>query len=193
MEKDLESYISSPVRTYIRHGLTGTKEYACAQQARYRNRYRELCRSRCRAYKVAHKKEGHKQKAQWKKDNPQKQKLYERNGALKRKYNLTPRDYEALKEHQFGCCAICRKDASEFAKPLHVDHDHSTQLIRGLLCWKCNALLPHRKNLTELLQRALVYVDSPPAVRAIGARYANKKIKGKWTQCDPDHVSFIDL
>lgn len=46
-------------------------------------------------------------------------------------------DYDALLLFQDGVCAICRKKDS-FGQRLAVDHDHSTDLIRGLLCRKCN-------------------------------------------------------
>jgi len=39
----------------------------------------------------------------------------------------------ALHVHQDGLCAVCLRDGV-----LVVDHDHSTGLIRGLLCSTCN-------------------------------------------------------
>lgn len=40
---------------------------------------------------------------------------------------------ESLRAYQGGLCAIC-----EEVKPLVVDHDHDTMLVRGLLCSRCN-------------------------------------------------------
>ncbi len=86
-------------------------------------------------------------------------------------YGITLQDVAKMLEAQGGCCAICRRPGSDFASGLHIDHDHSTHLIRGLLCWPCNVLLPSRRDLVSLLQRAIGYLGSPPAIRSIGERY----------------------
>lgn len=43
---------------------------------------------------------------------------------------------------------------------LHVDHDHETGLIRGLLCHHCNTLLGHAKDSVDVLEAAIVYLKS---------------------------------
>lgn len=51
-------------------------------------------------------------------------------------YGLTPSEYEELLELQGGKCAICR--GRPVSKRLAVDHDHTTEAVRGLLCSRCN-------------------------------------------------------
>lgn len=51
------------------------------------------------------------------------------------RYGVTPEAYEAAKEIQGGCY-ICHTDGALF-----VDHDHTTNRIRGLLCGRCNVAL----------------------------------------------------
>ena len=61
-----------------------------------------------------------------------------RNTQLKNTYGISLDDYNALLAHQDGKCAICGKHQTEFDYPLHVDHDHQTGQVRGLLCCGCN-------------------------------------------------------
>jgi hypothetical protein len=45
--------------------------------------------------------------------------------------------YTALFDIQQGVCAIC-KAPPPAGEPLHLDHDHATNEVRGLLCSGCN-------------------------------------------------------
>lgn len=56
-----------------------------------------------------------------------------RNRHLKRRYGLTDEDVAAMVEAQGGGCAICAVRPAE-----HVDHDHETGAVRGVLCFTCN-------------------------------------------------------
>lgn len=76
-----------------------------------------------------------------------------------RTYDLQRGDYDALFALQRGRCAICRK--RQVQKRLATDHDHPTNLVRGLLCQWCNEqVLGSLGGDTEKalpLARALVY------------------------------------
>jgi Recombination endonuclease VII len=56
----------------------------------------------------------------------------------KKKFGLTPEQYDRMFLDRSGCCDICHLPAE---KPLHLDHDHTTGLVRGLLCIGCNLKL----------------------------------------------------
>ncbi len=75
---------------------------------------------------------------------------------LRSRYGLEQEDYNRMFEKQRGCCAICGRHASEFPKRLHVDHNHETGKIRGLLCQGCNQSL--RIFDLGLVQQALNYL-----------------------------------
>jgi hypothetical protein len=65
---------------------------------------------------------------------------YDREMYLLTNYGMTEQDYEAILAGQGGVCAICggaqleRNGSTKF----HVDHDHVSGNIRGLLCTICN-------------------------------------------------------
>ncbi len=78
---------------------------------------------------------------------------------LRRRYGITPTQYNELLEKQDGRCAVCRKPAEEFNKRLAVDHNHKTGEIRGLLCTYCNHRLVGRHTDGNLLRRLADYVE----------------------------------
>jgi hypothetical protein len=77
-----------------------------------------------------------------------------------RTYGLTPDDYQRLLLHQDDRCAICRGSRTY---ELHVDHDHATRLVRGLLCRRCNKLLRDVRDSRVVLGRAITYLWQTPA------------------------------
>jgi hypothetical protein len=81
----------------------------------------------------------------------------ERASYLLRKYGITLRDYETLRMTQLGMCVICRK--IEWNR-LHVDHDHQTGVLRGLLCGKCNKAIGLLDDDPALVHSAEAYLVS---------------------------------
>jgi len=78
---------------------------------------------------------------------------------LENKYGLTEEQYQELWDKQGGLCAICGK-SEETTTRLHVDHDHETKIIRGLLCGKCNRGVGMFDDNKELLQKAIDYLTT---------------------------------
>lgn len=74
-----------------------------------------------------------------------------------RKYGLTSADYLAMLTAQGGVCVICKKEADRH-KDMHVDHDHVTGHVRGLLCHHCNVGIGHFFDSPELLVAASRYL-----------------------------------
>jgi Recombination endonuclease VII len=106
----------------------------------------------------------------WRRENPElyadKQRRYRESGRyaeaarrshLKRAFGITPEDYDRRLAQQGGGCAVCGR-APKPGKSLHVDHDHETGYVRGLLCFKCNAALGQLDDDLERIERALTYV-----------------------------------
>ena len=85
------------------------------------------------------------------------------------KYGLSAAEVEAMREAQGGVCAICRT-----APAVHVDHDHETGSIRGMLCFSCNAALGHFKDDPTVLRRAARYLRTHAAKGAPGASTSHR-------------------
>jgi hypothetical protein len=84
--------------------------------------------------------------------------ISDRKSHLKRTYGITLDDYERMFEAQGGVCAICGEVRPE-ERTLHVDHDHLTGEIRGLLCFRCNNAIGDFREEYELFVRAAAYLD----------------------------------
>jgi hypothetical protein len=86
-------------------------------------------------------------------------KLHQRNIRFIKEYGITVKEYESLAAFQQHKCAICNKRTSE---DLHVDHDHHTGVVRGLLCGSCNRGLGLLEDDTYRLINAKEYLITPP-------------------------------
>jgi len=63
-----------------------------------------------------------------------------------------------LKAQNFRC-AICGRHDKDLKQRLGVDHNHSNNQIRGLLCVTCNQGLGHFKDSPVLLKMAIEYLE----------------------------------
>ncbi len=66
---------------------------------------------------------------------------------------------------QGGVCAICFQPEVIIdpykgkARRLAVDHDHTSQRVRGLLCYRCNTTIGQFKEDVTLLHSAIAYIN----------------------------------
>lgn len=80
----------------------------------------------------------------------------------KRSYGLEHGAYDAMLAAQGGKCAICETtEPGTRLVRFHIDHCHSTSVVRGLLCEHCNRGLGHFKDDPALMRRAADYLSSP--------------------------------
>ena len=88
---------------------------------------------------------------------------YGRKSALLARYGLSMAQYESILAVQSGCCAICLKSVDVIngkARHFSVDHNHTTGKVRGILCNNCNLGIGALGDRLELLQRAVVYLET---------------------------------
>jgi hypothetical protein len=81
---------------------------------------------------------------------------------IKKKYGITRGEYLLMLKSQGGACAICgtKGSGTSWSENLHVDHNHETGVVRGLLCQPCNVSLGKMKNSAELLRKAAKYLEA---------------------------------
>jgi len=80
---------------------------------------------------------------------------------LRHNYGIGRGEWLAMVEAQGGVCKICGrapKGKGRNTRCLHVDHDHVSGVIRGLLCIKCNVMLGKSEDSTATLQKAIDYL-----------------------------------
>ena len=79
--------------------------------------------------------------------------------SLKALYGLTPKEYEELFISQGSCCAICfTTEPGGRHNQWHIDHNHDTDKVRGILCNDCNVGLGCFKDDRYRMSEAVVYL-----------------------------------
>jgi len=91
------------------------------------------------------------------------------NRGFVRRYGITLKEREIIIDKQNGRCLICDKKLDRTNKrKSHVDHNHDTGEVRGILCFHCNTGLGNFEENISLLERAIEYIKY---------NYYNKSIK----------------
>lgn len=80
-----------------------------------------------------------------------------------KRYGLTLEQYRMLEAMATGKCEICQKPARRRGNwradsRLHIDHDHKSGRVRGMLCTDCNRGLGLFGDNPKTLQRAAEYI-----------------------------------
>jgi hypothetical protein len=86
----------------------------------------------------------------------------QRNLNLQRAYGITLEQFNAMALSRGGRCWICNEIPGD---TLHVDHDHATGAVRGLLCTKCNKGIGLLKDSPETLRKAAEYLEAHTACK----------------------------
>jgi len=82
----------------------------------------------------------------------------ERAGHLRRAFGLSLDDDDRMLAEQDGVCAVCGREPRT-GTHLHVDHDHDTGRVRGLLCFSCNVAVGQLQHEPGRILRAPEYLD----------------------------------
>ena len=72
-----------------------------------------------------------------------------------RKYGLSSTEYNKLMSKTN--CDLCNREFDS-SRNKHIDHCHTTNVVRGVLCRQCNLALGHVKDDVSLLRRMINYI-----------------------------------
>lgn len=81
----------------------------------------------------------------------------DRDARLRRVFGISSDQYAAILVEQSGGCALCGRTPPP-GRSLHVDHHHETGVVRGLLCFRCNAGIGQFREDRLRLADAIVYL-----------------------------------
>lgn len=96
---------------------------------------------------------------EWRLANPDLSRRGIRNATLKKKYGITAEEFDLMFEAQGRSCVVCLRTESRGSGAFHVDHDHATGRIRGILCQPCNTTLGKCDDRPDLLRRLADYLE----------------------------------
>jgi hypothetical protein len=95
----------------------------------------------------------------WQRNNAERTKATRVRRELRKRYGLTPEDYERMRTEQNGACPICMRPFEDRPRAVHVDHCHTTGRVRGLLCESCNLGIGKFRDCPDSLRRAAEYIE----------------------------------
>jgi hypothetical protein len=82
-----------------------------------------------------------------------------KDSALRARYGIGLEEFNLLLENQEHRCAVCRDRLdTSVSRFVHLDHDHVSGTIRGLLCWRCNLGVGYFKDDPKRLEAAAIYL-----------------------------------
>lgn len=84
-----------------------------------------------------------------------------KNRHLMYKYNITMNEKLDILYYQNNKCKLCeiQLDIHNNQNFVHLDHDHSTNKIRGILCGNCNASIGFSRENIEYIKNAITYLE----------------------------------
>ncbi len=121
-------------------------------------------------------------KKRWLDANQHKRPTINRNWKLRRFYGITPDEYDEMLFQQDDKCPICKQEFVREPKnnPLypHLDHEHDSGWVRGILCNRCNFAIGLFEEDIVRIQESVEYLISnvpPPEFNIVLARDRLKK------------------
>lgn len=144
------------------------KRRSCERSRIWYHSHRKQARANNERWKVAHPGYSTRAGRKWRKAHPRRVKAMNKAYRLANKDKIRKTQKMWARKHrtqkraqllasQGGRCAICRRNAPK-DRTWHLDHDHRTGHIRGVLCKTCNTGLGHFQDRVKYLRAAIQYL-----------------------------------
>ena len=158
--EELEMTYNDPEqeREYQKRWYEANKESVKARSRQWYIANKTRHRQNAKRWAEANKEKAAEYTRRYRLENADKAREDSRRARLKRLYDMTPEEYETMLRSQNDACAICRKPPN--GKPLAVDHNHSTGVVRALLCDRCNHALGHLDEDPERARALATYLEA---------------------------------
>tara|TARA_E500000318_G_C3494103_1_gene185615 strand:- start:44 stop:559 length:516 start_codon:yes stop_codon:yes gene_type:complete len=139
--------------------------------------YRGDCRVCIKAKQVTWQKKNRDKVNAYHREQRRQKPHQEKNRRLKHRFGITLQDYNNMLREQDNKCLICDIEMTHDSERTRivVDHCHTTEKVRGLLCSPCNKGLGHFYEDTEIMQRAIDYLLTHSNNRGISIASAAKE------------------
>ena len=131
------------------------------QKAAYKKEYREKNKEQIVAYNKEYYEKNKEQIAtyvkKYREENKEEITIKKEEYRLKSKYGITLTEKNVLLQKQNNKCKICLVEFSNITP--NIDHCHTTNKVRGLLCTRCNTGLGQFRDDAETLTKAINYLQ----------------------------------
>lgn len=114
---------------------------------------RQCLNERARVYGTENRPRRNARLRAWRQANPEAARSKDKRTRLATKYGLTEDQVQVLLDRYDGLCWVCRR-----RKAVVVEHDHATEIVRGMTCQTCNGVLAKTDADPEYLEKVDTYL-----------------------------------
>jgi hypothetical protein len=122
--------------------------------------YRKTNKEKCREYYWHNVEQAREYRRQYHKKNRDKLLPDMRERGFRRLYGISVAERDAMIAERDGKCDICRKVIGT-SRTTHIDHCHGSDVVRGILCVRCNTALGWYENNRDKINEYLAGKTNP--------------------------------
>lgn len=133
------------------------KECKLSQKRIYYSKNKEKINKKAKEYYYTHEKRRKLKDQEYYSKNKEKINQRHKEYYYKYKYGISLQEKREMYYKQDGKCLGCEKEMLT-TRDCHVDHDHKTNRVRGLLCYRCNVLIGFANDNPIILESLALYL-----------------------------------